>query len=71
MIIPSVEDIEPVHPLNLDDEAEDLPAYEESVSSGLSGWDEDSAQSLSRASTSYRTWGQLTVQGAHVSDNIS
>lgn len=36
MNIPTVEDVESVHPLELDDEVESLPAYEESVSSGLS-----------------------------------
>lgn len=51
-----MEDIEFVHPVNLDDEGEGLPAYEESVSSGLSSFASDEGHYHDEAYVSRGKW---------------
>lgn len=60
MDIAAVEDIQSLCPLELDDEGEGLPAYEESVSSGLSSFGaEDREGDASPRSNKYSSQGML------------
>jgi hypothetical protein len=61
MDIAAVEDIQSLCPLELEDEGEGLPAYEESVTSGLSSFGaEDREGDVSPRSDKYSSQGEVS-----------